>query len=102
MRLFAFGIWMGGSTEGWQLGWSVIRLVWIVGLAWLGLAGKKQMDLLSSGCILFLIFQLFFNRGSNIGKYLLMMIYFTSFYSLATCNGGSDIYIHPVGLYPSH
>lgn len=92
---------MGGSTEGWQLGWSVIRLVWIVGLAWLGLAGKRQMDLLSSGRILFLIFQLFFNRESKIGKYLFMMIYFTSFYSLVTCNGESGIYIHPVGLYPS-
>lgn len=72
-----------------------------LGLAWLGLAGKRQMDLLSSGRILFLIFQLFFNRESKIGKYLFMMIYFTSFYSLVTCNGESGIYIHPVGLYPS-
>lgn len=70
-----------------------------LGLAWLG--WEKANGSLKSGCILFLIFQLFFNRGSNIGKYLFMMIYFTSFYSLATCNGGSDIYIHPVGLYPS-
>lgn len=68
------------------------------GLAWLG---KSKWISYLAVAFCFSYFSFFFNRGSNIGKYLFMMIYFTSFYSLATCNGESDIYIHPVGLYPS-